>query len=91
MDINPNHPIFNGDMQRKVARDNHELLKPLYKTTTTEEWNNAREVVKNSFKGNIGEFLMLFGIIDGVIHAEIFGIERKIYKNVKLEPLTKVS
>ncbi|MHA2182037.1 MAG: hypothetical protein ACXAAH_11500 [Promethearchaeota archaeon] len=48
-------------------------IEHMNKATNIKEWNALRQELSQSFEGSEREKLMLFGYIDGVHHADMFG------------------
>ena len=64
--------LFNKDDVKRVIDENGELIDLMRTSKNIIQWNNLRTQVSHSFKGTTEEMLMLFGYIDGALHAEVF-------------------
>lgn len=64
-----NKPAFNGKEQRRIIAENGHLIERMKSAKNIDEWNISREIVKDQFKGTSIQLAMLFGYIDGMLHA----------------------
>jgi len=70
---NSNKPLFTFIETMGVVDKFFPFIERMDESTNVKEWNDARDSINLEFTGTIDERLALFGYIDGLHHARMFG------------------
>jgi hypothetical protein len=74
---NSNKPLFTLKETMSAVHKFSHFIEKMNECTNVKEWNDARDVINFEFTGTMEERLALFGYIDGIHHAKMFGVSQK--------------
>jgi hypothetical protein len=68
-----NEPLFTFTETMNAVSEYRHFIDRMEEAKNIKQWNEARDSINREFDGPMEKRLALFGYIDGILHAQLFG------------------